>query len=141
MKVLKMKILDKPLETLLVEDNKGDIGLITEFFIDAKVRTNLHIAEDGEEAIRFLCGKDQFLGSQIPDIILLDWNLPKKDGSEVLREIKENNNLKSIPVIILTTSSAEKDMITAYDLHANAYVVKPLDFNEFMTVIHTRLLV
>ena len=113
MKVLKMKILDKPLEILLVEDNKGDIGLITEFFIDAKVRTTLHIAEDGDEAIRFLYGKDKFLGSPIPDIIILDWNLPKKDGSEVLREIKENNNLKSIPVIILTTSSTEKEMVRA----------------------------
>jgi|SRR5271157_804844 len=130
-----MKMLAKPLEILLVEDNKGDIGLITEFFIDSKIRTNLHVAEDGEEAIHFLCDKDQFLGSPLPDVILLDWNLPKKDGSEVLREIKENNNLKSIPVIILTTSSAEKDMIRAYDLHANAYIVKPLDFNEFMTVI------
>jgi DNA-binding response OmpR family regulator len=135
MKVLKMKILDKPLEILLVEDNKGDIGLITEFFIDAKVRTTLHIAEDGDEAIRFLYGKDKFLGSPIPDIIILDWNLPKKDGSEVLREIKENNNLKSIPVIILTTSSTEKEMVRAYDLHANAYVVKSLDFDEFMKVI------
>ena len=134
-KVLKMKILDRPLEILLVEDNKGDIGLITEFFSDPKVITNLHIVEDGEEAIRFLCGKDQFLGSLLPDIIILDWNLPKQDGSEVLREIKENNNIKNIPVIILTTSSAEKDMIRAYDLHANAYLVKPINCDEFMTVI------
>jgi len=134
-KVLKMKILDRPLEILLVEDNKGDIGLITEFFVDAKVITNLHIAEDGDEAISFLYGKDKFLGSPIPDIIILDWNLPKKDGSEVLREIKENNNLKDIPVIILTTSSAEKDIVRAYDLHANSYIVKPLDFDEFMKVI------
>jgi DNA-binding response OmpR family regulator len=135
MKVLKVKIIAKPLEILLVEDNKEDIGLITEFFGDVKVRTNLHIVEDGDEAVRFLYGKDQFLGSPIPDIIILDWNLPKKDGSEVLKGIKENCNLKSIPVIILTTSSAEKDMIRAYDLHANAYIVKPLDFDEFMTVI------
>jgi CheY-like chemotaxis protein len=130
-----MTILDKPLEILLIEDNKGDIGLITEFFSDAKVVTNLHIAEDGEEAIRFLCDKDQFLGYPLPYIILLDWNLPKKDGSEVLREIKENNNLKNIPVTILTTSSAEKNMLRAYDLHANAYIVKPLNFDEFMKVI------
>jgi DNA-binding response OmpR family regulator len=123
------------LEILLVEDNKGDIGLITEFFIDSKIRTNLHIAEDGEEAISFLCGKDQFFGAPIPNIIILDWNLPKKDGSEVLTEIKENNNLKNIPVIILTTSSAEKDVIRAYDLHANAYIVKPIDFDEFMIAI------
>jgi CheY-like chemotaxis protein len=130
-----MKMSTKPLEILLVEDNKGDIGLITEFLSDAKVITNIHIAEDGEEAIHFLCDKDQFLGSPLPDIILLDWNLPKKDGSEVLKEIKENNNLKNIPVIILTTSSAEKDLIRAYNLHANAYIVKPLDFEEFMKVI------
>ena len=130
-----MKMSTKPLEILLVEDNKGDIGLITEFFSDAKVITNIHIAEDGEEAIHFLCDKDQFLGSSLPDIIILDWNLPKKDGSEVLKEIKENNNLKNIPVIILTTSSAEKDMVRAYDRHANAYIVKPLDFDEFMKVI------
>jgi DNA-binding response OmpR family regulator len=134
MKVLKVKTIAKPLEILLVEDNKGDIGLITEFFIDAKVIT-LHVAEDGDEAIRFLCGEDQFLGYPLPDIIILDWNLPKKDGSEVLKEIKENNNLKNIPVIILTTSSAEKDTLRAYDLHANAYIVKPLDFDEFMKVI------
>jgi DNA-binding response OmpR family regulator len=130
-----MKMSTKPLEILLVEDNKGDIGLITEFLSDAKVITNIHIAEDGEEAIHFLCDKDQFLGSSLPDIIILDWNLPKKDGSEVLKEIKENNNLKNIPVIILTTSSAEKDLIRAYNLHANAYIVKPLDFEEFMKII------
>ena len=130
-----MTILDKPLEILLIEDNKGDIGLITEFFSDAKVVTNLHIAEDGEEAIRFLCDKDQFLGYPLPYIILLDWNLPKKDGSEVLREIKENNNLKNIPVIVLTTSNAEKNIPEAYNLRANAYLVKPIDFEEFMKVI------
>ena len=130
-----MKISTKPLEILLVEDNKGDIGLITEFFSDAKVITNLHIAEDGEEAISFLCDKDQFLGSTLPDIIILDLNLPKKDGREVLKEIKENNDLKNIPVIILTTSSAEKDIGRVYDLQANAYIVKPIDFDEFMAAI------
>ena len=128
-------MLDMPLEIFLIEDNIGDVGLIKELFNDSKIRTNLHVAEDGEEAVRFLCGKDKFVGSPLPDIILLDWNLPKKDGSEVLKEIKENNNLKNIPVIILTTSSAEKDMLRAYDLHANAYIVKPLDFDEFMKVI------
>jgi two-component system response regulator len=92
-----MKMLAKPLEIHLVEDNKGDIGLITEFFSDAKVITNLNVAEDGEEAIRFLWDENKFLGSSRPDIILLDWNLPKKDGSEVLKEIKENNNLKTYP--------------------------------------------
>ena len=130
-----MKMSTKPLEILLVEDNKGDIGLITEFFNDSEFITNIHIVEDGEETIRFLYGKDKFLDSKLPDIIMLDLNLPKKDGREVLKEIKENNNLKRIPVIILTTSNAEKDIIKAYDLHANAYIVKPLDFDEFMKVI------
>jgi CheY-like chemotaxis protein len=134
-KVLKMKMSTKPWGILLVEDNKGDIELITEFFIGSKVITNLHIAEDGEEAIRFLCGKDKFLGSTLPDVIILDLNLPKKDGREVLKEIKENNDLKNIPVIILTTSSAVKDIFRAYDLHANAYLTKPLGFDEFMKVI------
>ncbi len=135
MKVLKVEMLTKPLEILLVEDNKGDIGLITEFFIDSEFITNIQIAEDGEEAIRFLCDKDQFLGYPLPDIIILDWNLPKKNGNEVLKEIKENNNLKNIPVIILTTSCAEKDIIQAYNLHANTYIVKPIDFDEFMAAI------
>jgi CheY-like chemotaxis protein len=135
MKVLKMKMLTKPLEILLVEDNKGDIGLITELFLDSESLTSLHIAEDGEEAIRFLYGKDKFLGSPLPDIIILDLNLPKKDGREVLKEIKKNDDLKNIPVIVLTTSSAEKDIIQAYDLHANAYIVKPINFDEFMAAI------
>ena len=130
-----MKMLSEPLEILLVEDNKGDIGLITEFFSDSVIRINLHIAEDGEEAIRFLFCKDQFSGSPHPDIIILDWNLPKKSGLEVLREIKENRNLKNIPVIILTTSSTEKDISQAYDQHANAYLVKPIDFDKFAKVI------
>jgi len=90
-------MLAKPLEILLVEDNKGDIGLITEFFEDAKIRINLNVSEDGEEAIRFLWSEDKFLGSSRPDIILLDWNLPKKTGHEILKEIKENSNLKNIP--------------------------------------------
>jgi DNA-binding response OmpR family regulator len=130
-----MKMTTKPLEILLVEDNKGDIGLITEFFSDAKVLINLHIAEDGEEALRFLYDKDKFLGSKLPDLIILDLNLPKKDGREVLKEIKENIDLKAIPVIILTTSSAEKDICRVYDLQANAYIVKPIDFDEFMAAI------
>jgi len=130
-----LKILDKALELLLVEDNKGDIGLIIEFLTDTKIRTNLHIAEDGEETGHFLYHEGKFLGSPRPDIIILDWNLSKKDGNEVLREIKENNNLKNIPVIILTTSSAETDILKAYDLHANAYIVKPIDFDEFMKVL------
>jgi len=121
---------DKPFEILLVEDNKGDVGLIEEFFEDAKIRISFHITEDGEEAIRFLLGENPFSGYLRPDIIILDWNLPNKTGYEVLKEIKENKELKTIPVIILTTSSAEKDILGVYDLHANAYLIKPLDLKN-----------
>jgi DNA-binding response OmpR family regulator len=105
------------------------------FFNNAKIRTNLHVVEDGEAAGQFLCNEGKFLNSARPDIIILDLNLPKKDGREVLKEIKENSNLKNIPVIILTTSSAEIDILRAYDLHANAYFVKPIDLDEFMKAI------
>ena len=130
-----MEILAKPVEILLVEDNKGDVGLIEEVFEEAKIRNNLHVAEDGEEAILYLHGEGKFSGSPRPDIILLDLNLPKKDGREVLREIKEDENLHNIPVIVLTTSDAENDIIGAYDLHANAYITKPLDFDQFIKVV------
>jgi len=132
-----MRILGKPVEILLVEDNAGDVGLIEEVFEEAKIRNNIHVAEDGEEAISFLHGKGKFSGSPRPDIIILDLNLPKKDGREVLREIKADENLHNIPVIVLTTSNAEKDILKSYDLHANAYVTKPLDFNQFMKVIES----
>ncbi|MHB8101791.1 MAG: response regulator [Methanosarcina sp.] len=130
-----MKILAKPVEILLVEDNEGDVGLIEEVLEEAKIRNSLHIAEDGEEAILFLHGEGKFSGSPRPDIILLDLNLPKKDGREVLREIKEDNNLKNIPVVVLTTSGAEKDILRSYALHSNAYVTKPLDFDQFIMVV------
>jgi CheY-like chemotaxis protein len=130
-----MKILSRPVEILLVEDNDGDVGLIEEVLEEAKIRNILHVAKDGEEAILFLHGEEKFSGSPRPDIILLDLNLPKKDGREVLREIKEDDNLKNIPVVVLTTSGAEKNVIRAYELHANAYVTKPLDFDQFMKVI------
>jgi CheY-like chemotaxis protein len=132
-----MKILGKPIEILLVEDNKGDVGLIEEVFEEAKIRNKLHVAEDGEETMLYLRGKEKFLGSPRPDIIILDLNLPNKDGREVLREIKEDNNLKNIPVVVLTTSNAEKDILRAYELHANAYVTKPLDFNQFIRVVES----
>ena len=135
MKVLKVKTLNMPFEILLVEDNIGDVELIKEFFNDVEIKINLHVAVDGEEASQFLCHEGKFLGSPRPNIIILDWNLPKKSGSEVLKEIKNNDNLKNIPVIILTTSNAEKDILQAYDLHANAYLVKPIDFDEFMAII------
>ena len=118
-----------------MEDNEGDVGLIEEVFEEAKIKNNIHVAEDGEEAMKYLNGKGKFQGSPRPDIILLDLNLPKKDGREVLREIKEDDALKNIPVVILTTSTAEKDILRAYELHANAYVTKPLDFDQFIKVV------
>ena len=130
-----MRFIGKPVEILLVEDNKGDVGLIEEVFEEAKIKNSLHVAEDGEEAMLYLRREGKFLSSPHPDLILLDLNLPKKDGREVLREIKEDSNLKNIPVVVLTTSGAEKDIIRAYELHANAYVTKPIDFNQFINVI------
>ena len=130
-----MGIIGKPVEILLVEDNKGDVGLIEEVFEDAKIHNNLNVVEDGEEAVFYLHGNGKFSGSRRPDIILLDLNLPKKDGREVLREVKEDSSLKNIPVVVLTTSQAEKDILRAYNLYANAYVTKPLDFDQFITVV------
>lgn len=132
-----MKILAKPVEILLVEDNEGDVGLIEEVLEETKIRNILHIAKDGAEAMLFLRGEGVFSGSPRPDIILLDLNLPKMDGREVLEEVKEDNNLKSIPIVILTTSGAEKDIHRAYELHANAYITKPLDFDQFISVIES----
>jgi CheY-like chemotaxis protein len=130
-----MRFVGKPIEILIVEDNEGDVGLIEEVFEEAKIKNNIHVAEDGEEAVLYLRGKGKFSGSPRPDIIILDLNLPNKDGREVLKEIKEDENLKNIPVVVLTTSGAEKDIIRAYELHANAYVTKPIDFDQFINVI------
>jgi CheY-like chemotaxis protein len=132
-----MNILYKPVEILLVEDNEGDVGLIEEVFEEAKIRNSLHVAEDGEEATQYLHGEGKFFGSPRPDIIILDLNLPKKDGREVLGEIKGDENLNNIPVIVLTTSNAERDILGVYSLHANAYITKPLDFNQFISVVES----
>ena len=135
--VSKMRFVGKPLEILIVEDNAGDVGLIEEVFEEAKIKNNIHVAEDGEEAVLYLRGEGKFSGSPRPDIIIMDLNFPKKDGREVLREINEDENLHNIPVIVLTTSTAEKDILRAYDLHANAYITKPLDYNQFLTVVES----
>ncbi len=132
---MRTKMEARPVEILLVEDSKGDIGLIEEVFEEAKIRNNLHIAEDGEEAILFLNNKEPFLDAPRPDIILLDLNLPRKDGREVLQEVKEDENLKKIPIVVLTTSKAEEDILKSYNLHANAYITKPVDFNQFIKVM------
>ncbi|MEN6554114.1 MAG: response regulator [Methanobacterium sp.] len=125
----------KQIEILLVEDNEGDVGLVEEVFQEAKIMNNLNIAEDGEEAMLFLHKKGKFSNVSSPDIILLDLNLPGKDGREVLKEIKEDNELKRIPVVILTTSKAEEDILKSYNLHANSYITKPVDFDQFIRVI------
>ncbi|AKB35663.1 Two-component system response regulator [Methanosarcina siciliae C2J] len=125
----------KPVDILLVEDNKGDVGLIEEVFESSKVRNKLYVVEDGEEAVHFLFREGKFSDVPRPGIILLDLNLPKKDGHEVLGEIKKNKDLKKIPVVVLTTSRAEEDILESYKLHANAYVPKPVDFDQFIKVI------
>ncbi len=125
----------KPVTILLVEDNEGDVGLVEEVFEDAKIRNILHVAEDGEEAMLFLNKKNPYNDVPTPDIILLDLNLPQKDGREVLEEIKNDENLKRIPVVVLTTSKAEEDILRSYNLHANSYITKPVDFDQFIKVI------
>lgn len=132
---MRTRTMSKSVEILLVEDSKGDVGLIEEVFEDAKIGNTLHIVEDGEEAIAFLRGEGQFSESPRPDIILLDLNLPKKDGREVLEEVKSDDELKNIPVVILTTSKAEEDILKSYNLHANAYITKPVDFDQFIKVV------
>ena len=123
----------KPLEILLVEDNKGDIGLITEFFSDAKVITNIHIAEDGEEALDYLYKRGKFANENgNPAIILLDIKMPKMSGIEVLKHIRSDPKFKLIPVIMVTSSREERDLVESYKLGANSYVVKPVDIIQFI---------
>ena len=124
-------------EILLVEDNLGDVRLATEAFKEAKVRNSLHIVGDGVEALLFLRKEGKYSQSPRPHVILLDLNLPKKDGREVLAEIKNDADLKRIPVVILTISKAEEDILKAYNLHANCYITKPLDLGQFIKVIQS----
>lgn len=123
------------IDILLVEDNPGDARLAKEALKDAKVRNNLHWVEDGVEAIAFLRREGKYTDAPRPDVILLDLNLPKKDGREVLAEVKEDGDLKRIPVVILTVSDAEEDIIKTYNLHANCYIRKPLDLDRFIEVV------
>jgi two-component system, chemotaxis family, response regulator Rcp1 len=125
----------KVVDILLVEDNLGDARLAQEALLESKIKNNLHVANDGEEASDFLFRKGKHANAPHPDLILLDLNLPKKDGRELLAEIKNHPDLKRIPVVILTTSKAEEDIIKTYNLHANCYITKPLDLKQFMKVI------
>jgi CheY-like chemotaxis protein len=124
-------------EILLVEDNPGDVRLTIEALRESKVRNNLHVARDGVEAMAFLRREGQFSDAVRPDLILLDLNLPRKDGREVLSEIKADTTLKSIPVVVLTTSTAEQDVVHSYQLQANCYISKPVDLEQFMTVVRS----
>jgi chemotaxis family two-component system response regulator Rcp1 len=126
----------RPVEILIIEDNAGDVRLAREGLAEWKLLNNLHVAEDGVIALRFLRRQDEYADVPRPDLIMLDLNLPRKDGREVLKEIKEDESLKSIPVVILTTSKAEEDILTSYSLHANCYVTKPLAIEQFITVVH-----
>jgi two-component system, chemotaxis family, response regulator Rcp1 len=126
-----------PVEILLVEDNPGDVRLTKEALKEGKVYSNLHWAKDGVEALEFLRRRGKFADVPRPDIILLDLNLPKKDGREVLSEIKNDDDLKRIPVVILTTSKAEEDVVRSYQLHANCYVTKPVDLDKFIVVVQS----
>jgi CheY-like chemotaxis protein len=121
----------EPISVLLVEDDPGDVVLIQEAFVHNKVSNSLHVVGDGVEAMKFLRAP----GNNRPDLILLDLNLPRKDGREVLAEVKGDPALRSIPVVVLTTSKAEEDILRSYDLHANAYVTKPVDFTRFIEVV------
>ena len=125
----------KPIDVLLVEDDPGDTLMIKEAFADNKVRNRLSSVTDGVEALAFLRREGAYAEAPRPDLILLDLNLPRKDGREVLQEIKNDPELRTIPVVVLTTSEAEEDILRSYSLHANAYVTKPVDFERFIAVV------
>ncbi len=123
------------IEILLVEDSPADVLIAREALAEAKLLNEIHVAEDGVEAMDFLYKRGKFASVPRPDLILLDLNLPRKNGREVLAEIKADEDLKSIPVVVLTTSSAEEDILRSYNLHANCYVVKPVEFDSFVKAV------
>lgn len=127
----------RPIEILLVEDSETDAMLAMEALTESKVCNNLHLVTDGVQAVDFLRRQAPFEAVPRPDLILLDLNLPKKDGREVLSDIKSDDDLKQIPVVVLTTSADEADVLTAYGLHANCYIIKPVNFNQFTNVIQS----
>ncbi len=127
----------RPIEILLVEDDEGDVLLTTEALEASKITNNMHVARNGEEALKFLRREQGYHDVPRPDIVLLDLNLPRIDGREVLARIKSDPDLRRIPIVVLTTSEAEEDILRSYNLHANAYVTKPVDFERFLQVIQS----
>ena len=124
-----------PIEILLVEDDPGDVLMTQEAFADHKLANNLHVVTNGEEALLFLRKQGEYADRPTPDLVLLDLNLPRRDGREVLAEVKGDPLLRRLPVVVLTTSDAEEDVLRSYDLHANAYVQKPVDFTNFVEAV------
>lgn len=127
----------KPIEILLVEDNPGDVLLTKEALTEAKVYNNLHVVGDGDAALDFLNKQGEYTDVPRPELVLLDLNLPGRDGREVLAEIKESSELKTIPVVVLTTSTNEEDILRSYEYHANCYITKPLDLDQFVKVVRS----
>jgi len=132
-----MHVQGRPIEILLVEDNAGDVRLTREALREAHVNNNLSVAKDGVEAMAMLRGEKPYIAVARPDLVLLDLNLPKLDGRHVLLQMKKDPNLLRIPVVVLTTSKAEEDVLRSYDLHANSYITKPVDFEQFIKVVHS----
>ena len=130
-------MINRPVEILMVEDNPTDVMLIQEALADTKMLSNLHVAEDGVQAMEFLHRQGEHASAPRPDMVLLDLNMPRKGGQEVLAEIKGDEHLKHIPTVILTTSRAEADIWKAYGLHANCYIPKPVDFDAFADIVRT----
>jgi len=126
-----------PVEVLLVEDDPGDVLMTQEAFKDYKIANNLTVVTNGEDAIAYLRRQGQYADAPVPDLVLLDLNLPRRDGREVLREVKTDSELRRIPIVVLTTSDAEEDVLASYDLHANAYVRKPVDFDQFVAAVRS----
>lgn len=127
----------RPVEILMVEDNDGDVFLTTEALKTAKVSNHISVVRDGVEAMDFLARKGKYAAAPRPELILLDLNLPRRDGRQVLEEIKADPALRTIPVVVLTTSTAEQDILRTYDLHANCYIVKPVDFQSLMQIVQS----
>ena len=125
----------EPVEILLAEDNPGDVKLTRKALEEGRLANNLHVTTDGVETMAYLRGEGDYVDTPRPDLVLLDLNMPRKDGREVLEEIKESEDLRRIPVVILTSSEAEEDVIKSYECHANAYLTKPVDFDGFLDVV------